>query len=74
MINVYPNPCQSELTIQIKNPLSYTMRIIDIEGKEVFNSIIHSTYKLITEEFKKGIYILEISNKESIYSQKIIIE
>lgn len=71
---VFPNPCKSELTIQIKNPLSYTMRIIDIEGKEVFNSIIHSTYKLITEEFKKGIYILEISNKESIYSQKIIIE
>ena len=74
MINVYPNPCQSELTIQINNPNSYRVRLINIDGQEVFNSILNSTYKLKTEEFKNGIYILEISDKKSLYSQKIIID
>jgi aminopeptidase N len=74
MINVFPNPCQSELTIQINNPNSYRVRLINIDGQEVFNSILNSTYKLKTEEFKNGIYILEISNKKSVFSQKIIID
>ena len=74
IINVFPNPCQSELTIQINNPNSYRVRLINIDGQEVFNSILNSTYKLKTEEFKNGIYILEISDKKSVYSQKIIID
>ncbi len=73
-LKIFPNPCQSELTIQINNSISYRLKLIDIHGKEVFNSIQSSTFNLKTEDFENGIYILEVSTEDSIYTQKIIIE
>ena len=73
-LKIYPNPCQSELTIQINNPISYRLKLFDIHGKEVFNLTQNSSFNLKTEEFENGIYILEVSTEDSNYTQKVIID
>lgn len=73
-IKLYPNPCQSELTIQISNPGNYYFKLIDLEGRIVKSIKKNTSFKLNTYEFKKGIYFVEISNENSFYSEKIIFE
>jgi len=73
-IKLYPNPCQSELTIQISNTGNYYFKLIDLEGRIVKSIKKNTSFKLNTYEFKKGIYFVEISNENSFYSEKIIFE
>ncbi len=73
-IKIYPNPCESELTIQILNPNVYNIKLIDLQGRIVNFTKTNSTLKLKTEEYKKGLYLVEISTEKTFYVEKIIIQ
>ncbi len=76
MLIVYPNPTKDIVTI--KNAQGNTLRILNVEGKEVYNQ--KMTGNTMDVSLKtvgaKGMYILHIqdANNESIQSKQIILE
>lgn len=76
MLIVFPNPTKDIVTI--KNAQGNTLRILNVEGKEVYNQ--KMTGNTLDVSLKtlgaKGMYILHIqdTNNESIQSKQIILE
>ena len=76
-IRLYPNPIQNrELTIEMVKTGSYTVRIIDLYGREVDYFIFEGVdYQYICENLTKGMYILEIKDIEDIlFKSKFLIQ
>lgn len=70
-ITVYPNPATNQITINSTQLLINTIRITDIQGKEVFifNSIDSNEKVISTEMLTAGIYFIIINNQ---YPLKLI--
>ncbi len=73
----YPNPVEDRLTIQIENlSVNAELNIYDLSGKNIFNKKIEAgtmNEVINLDELMNGTYIIELgSNKEILYSQKII--
>lgn len=74
--SVYPNPANDEVTISLspeENNLGLSIK--DINGKLVYESIpgdddIH----LNTAGYKKGIYTIELCDRNSVFRKKLVIE
>ena len=76
-IRVFPNPTQNgELTIEMKEDGSYTVRIFDLLGRRVDHFMFEGIdYQLISKDLAVGIYILEIQNKEEVlFKRKFMIQ
>jgi len=76
-IRLYPNPIQNrELTIEMIKTGSYTVRIIDLYGREVDYFIFEGVdYQYICENLTKGMYVLEIKDIEDIlFKSKFLIQ
>ena len=59
-LTIYPNPFTSKILIKSEKPIQ-NIRLVNFEGKEVLNSEAKETQtELSTENFPKGIYLLEI--------------
>lgn len=68
---VYPNPFVNNITIYTDHP-NTEIRIINIEGVVIHNSIGNQIINLNTESWKKGVYIIEIRSNSIISFDKII--
>lgn len=79
LVNVYPNPANENVNINILNAqqlTNSTLLVYDVLGKLVLNQkITASNYTLNTKEFQNGIYLfkLKIEGEQEI-SNKIIIQ
>ena len=80
-MNVYPNPTNSELFINIDYPLSGKLIITlkDNEGKQVWQQEVEKNdstdaEKIDLGKFPKGIYILEITQGDRKAVKKLIKE
>ena len=80
-MNVYPNPTSDVLIIEandINGLKGYTYKIVDLQGKEIYKSLISSAKTEIALKSigAKGIYILHIIDEvgQSIENKKIILE
>lgn len=75
-LNIYPNPSNSEFTIELTNTDSKINQIIiaDITGKLIFETFCRSK-KYFFNEFKllPGIYLIKIKG-DKVYNKKIIIK
>ncbi len=70
--SVYPNPAQSTFNIEFKNATTGSVRIIDLNGKEVYNTTINSMNQLIDcSQLNNGLYIVQIEANGVITSQKL---
>lgn len=75
-VNVYPNPINKGQLLRISDAKNYQLRLFDVQGrlmKEVFNQ---SSIE-IGEEFKGGIYILELIDPLTnikVATQKVIVQ
>jgi hypothetical protein len=73
---VYPNPTKDIVTIN--NAQGNTLRIIDAQGKEVYNQkVTTSTMDLSMKTLgSKGMYVLHIvdANNESVQTKQIVLE
>jgi hypothetical protein len=73
-INIYPNPFENEITIEIK-PNSITIEIYDLNGISIFLKNINQvkkTEQIKLERLNKGIYFLKIKTREQNFFKKII--
>jgi hypothetical protein len=77
-VSIYPNPVKDNLNINIKDfSDEVSVKIIDINGREVFNKNINNfntSNTLDLSSFSSGIYVLKLSGEGLNYTEKIIIE
>ncbi len=76
-INIFPNPFNNEITIDIKSSkiTNMSIEILDINGKLLyFKSYNSNKIILHLDDFKNGIYILNVNNNNNVIvkTQKVI--
>ena len=79
-LNVYPNPAENNVYIQLKEKyaLSLWLTITDLVGKEVFEKEIrldsgNKTVPVDVSFLRNGIYMLRMSDQENVFTKKLII-
>ena len=80
-ISVYPNPTSDVLIIDATDSpalTGYTYRILDVQGKQIYNALVTSSKTEITLKTlgAKGVYVLHIvdANGISIENKKIVLQ
>jgi len=81
MLNIFPNPAENNLFIEIrgKNSLSLQLTVSDLVGKTVVAKIIqlnpgNKSIPIDVSDLQDGVYILRIADNERIFTKKIIIK
>jgi len=75
-ILIFPNPVvNGQLTVDMKtNTKNLTLKLYEISGREVFESLLHSSLNTFDiSSLKKGIYLAKFSNTLGTNTQKIVI-
>lgn len=76
-ITVFPNPANSEITIETKNGTINEIKLMDLTGKAVYSlktPINKYTNKLDITPFAKGIYFIKINTTEGDYVKKVVVQ
>lgn len=80
-LKVYPNPTSDYFEIDLKNLESGTSRIsiFSVKGEKIYQEAFRSENgnflrKLSARKYKKGLYIIRVSNNSRMYYHKILIE
>jgi hypothetical protein len=73
-IQVYPNPANEYLNIELSNNENTNISLINILGEVVLNKQINNSEKLALSNLSKGIYFLSIENVTGKATQKLIIK
>lgn len=73
-VAIYPNPVQSQLTIEMPTLVEkLTLKITDLTGKVVYQQAIHTSSKQqIDFDYPSGIYLLTLSNAQGSYTTKLV--
>jgi len=75
-ILIYPNPVvNGQVTIDMKlSSKNLTLKLFDSCGREVFESLLHSSAnELDVSSLKKGMYLAKFTNASGTYTQKLVI-
>lgn len=73
IINIYPNPTNSILTIETEQPDHYSINITSINGQLIFSTTMKGTsHQLDLSSFQKGLYFITIRSNNFITTRKII--
>lgn len=74
-INLFPNPTNGSLNIQLSDAHNVLVNIKSISGSTIYTNIFESNNITIqTENFSKGLYFVEITLNDQRVVKKIIIE
>lgn len=72
-VNVYPNPCNGEITIKAMN--NSEVNILDLSGKVLMKKMVNSGNNKINIDLNPGVYLLRaIDSKQSISTTKLIVK
>jgi len=78
-IRIFPNPASDQVNIDLTGLATekVTLEIYDLSGRlllqqEQMNSA--NTLKFSVQEFKKGLYLLQVRTAEKVYSQQLIVK
>ena len=79
-LEVYPNPTNNHITIDLSNTTSddYSISFSNILGEEVYSyqAFVNGAFKKNVDlsSFAKGVYLLNISNSNSSVTERIVVE
>ncbi|MGY8989727.1 MAG: T9SS type A sorting domain-containing protein, partial [Flavobacteriales bacterium] len=68
---IYPNPSNSDFTIEVNSPMN--LIIYNNLGQRVYSEKIINNIKINKSEMGSGIFIVEISDNNSVEKHKLII-
>ena len=71
-VKIHPNPVKNSLTVDLESNISTSIEIFDILGKRVFKNNISKTSNLNLQALKAGIYIVKITQGNSIVTKKLV--
>ena len=70
-LNIYPNPFSDNITFEVND--EYFVKIYDLNGKVLYNSIVNQAEKTLNLQFlKKGVYQVMLINKNETINLKIL--
>lgn len=72
-IQLYPNPSTGNFHIDVQNPDGAALILLDVFGREIFQTHISNSYNLNLSSQSKGIYILKIQLHQKEYLYKLIL-
>ena len=73
--NVYPNPTNGVVTIELNDNAKYDVTVNNVLGQTVYTTsttAMNTTIDLSNSE--KGIYTIELNNSKTTYTEKVIVE
>ncbi len=70
---LYPNPANSIFFIKSTQQKSGTIKIFNVEGKEIENLILENNKETKIENLFSGIYFVEIRIEGSVYRKKVVV-
>ncbi len=73
-LSIYPNPTTGKFTIETNSTTPLAITILDITGKQVFNSKSIGDLDIDLSHLPKGVYIVNAKSDKDIKTQKIIIQ
>src|SRR6185312_16984038 len=71
-VSIYPNPAQNNFTVQATDANNPTVQVFDLTGKLVLSQSINGTTN-IEANLPEGVYILTLTNNQSITNKRLII-
>jgi len=72
--SIFPNPSNGQITVSNSNNESYNVKIINTLGEVILTETLIGNKAFDLNKYGKGIYLIEMSNNNSIKTQKVIIE
>jgi len=80
-INIYPNPAENTVYVQLKDKLDLSLRITitDLVGKKVYEKdflpgVGNKILSLDVSSLQNGIYMLRVTDGENTFTKKLIIK
>ena len=73
-VSIYPNPTSDVLNISTNSNDLSELIIKDITGKIVFNQNFNTNITVNTENYAKGIYLIDVKNNHGTVSEKVTIQ
>jgi hypothetical protein len=75
MFDVYPNPSLGSFSISLEESGEFAVSVINVLGKTVYATVIDSKLtKVNLTGISKGVYTVELSSGDVLYTEKLIIE
>jgi hypothetical protein len=75
MFDVYPNPSLGLFTISLEESGEFAVSVINVLGQTVYTAVIDSKLtKVNLTGISKGVYTVELSSGDVLYTEKLIIE
>ena len=71
-LNIYPNPVQNELFIELENGQITEINILDLTGKAVYSMSNTNAKSINVSALKQGIYILKAHTESGVYTKRFI--
>lgn len=72
-VRVYPNPFDDQLTIELDEQLTTTVRITDVNGKMLVQDNLNvQEWTISTSDWANGMYIVTLENERGMKSLKLI--
>lgn len=72
-VNVFPNPANDVLNIELDSKELSTIKIVDVSGKELLNiSTSKLNNKVSVENLESGLYFVEVNSLNTTYTTKFI--
>ena len=73
-ISIYPNPSNGEFNIAASSNELSDLTVKDITGKIVISKVFSSNTIINLNNYGKGVYVVDIKNKNGIFTQKIFLQ
>ena len=75
IFNIFPNPTNGFITIGLDNASKYELSVINVLGQNVYTSSITDINTSVDlSSFETGVYTIELTDGNRVYSDKLIIE
>lgn len=71
---IYPNPAKNFILIKFPEDVNFVdVSIIDINGKNIYNSVVNNQNPIDISQYPKGLYFVKLIAKGKIFVNKLII-
>jgi hypothetical protein len=73
-LNVYPNPANQQLMINLSNNITASIQLFDTKGSLIYEVKSKEVQQIDVSNFKDGMYLLLVQTEQYIATKKIIIK
>lgn len=74
IVSVYPNPAKEVLYMENPSHTETQLILMDVTGHVVYETTFTDKHTLATQNYPKGLYLVQLKNKEQISTHKILID